>query len=76
MSTGSFHSVSADWNSEGDITITADAVNPYKIYVSGLEEMEGLVEDLGPLVMYIDPITYAVTVPRKAIAFRCIRYLS
>jgi hypothetical protein len=68
MSTGSFHSVSTDWNSEGDITLTADADNPYKIYVSGLEEMEGLVEDLGPLVMYIDPITYAVTVPRKAIA--------
>jgi hypothetical protein len=67
MSTGSYHSVSADWNSEGDITLTADADNPYKIYVSGLEEMEGLVEDLGPLVMHIDPITYAVTVPQKAI---------
>ncbi len=68
MSTGSFHSVSEDWNSEGDITITADPGNPYKVYVSGLEEMEGLVEDLGPLVMYVDPVTYAVTAPRKAIA--------
>jgi len=68
MATGSYHSVSGDWNSEGDITITAEPGNPYKIYVSGLEEMEGLVEDLGPLVMFIDPITYAVTVPRKAIA--------
>jgi hypothetical protein len=68
MSTGSFHSVSTDWNSEGDITITADANDPYKLYVSGLEEMEGLVEDLGPLVMYVDPVTYAVNVPRKAIA--------
>jgi hypothetical protein len=68
MSTGSFHSVSEDWNSEGDITITADPDDPYTVYVSGLEEMEGLVEDLGPLVMHIDPITYAVTVPKKAIA--------
>lgn len=68
MSTGSFHSVSADWNSEGDITLTADPDDPYKIYVSGLEEMEDLVEDLGPLVMYIDPVTFAVTAPRKAIA--------
>jgi hypothetical protein len=68
MATGSYHSVSTDWNSEGDITLTADPDDQYKIYVSGLEEMEGLVEDLGPLVMYIDPITYAVTVPRKAIA--------
>lgn len=68
MSTGSYHSISADWNSEGDITLTSDPLDPYKIYVSGLEEMEGLTEDLGPLVMYIDPVTYAVTVPRKAIA--------
>jgi hypothetical protein len=74
MSTGSFHSISADWNSEGDITLTADAINPYKIYVSGLEEMEGLVEDLGPLVMYIDPVNYAVTAPRKAIASNAFGY--
>jgi len=69
LATGSYHSVSpsTDWNSEGDITLTADPANPYKIYVSGLEEMEGQVEDLGPLVMYIDPATYAVTVPEKAI---------
>ncbi len=68
MATGSYHSVSADWNSEGDITLTADPEDPYTIYVSGLEEMEGLVEDLGPLVMYINPITYSVTAPRKPIA--------
>lgn len=68
LAEGSYHSVSADWNSEGDITLTADAVDPYKIYVSGIEEIEGLVEDLGPLVMYINPATYAVTVPNKAIS--------
>ncbi len=67
MATGSYHSVSADWNSEGDITITADAEDPYKLYVTGLEVMEGLVEDLGPLVMYVNPVDYSVTVPRKAI---------
>ncbi len=66
--TGSYHSVSADWNSEGNITLTADPDDEYKIYVTGLEEIEGLVEDLGPLVMYINPATYAVTVPEKAIA--------
>jgi hypothetical protein len=74
MSTGSFHSVSGDWGSEGDITITADVDDPYKLYVSGLEEMEGLVEDLGPLVMYIDPVTYAVTAPHKAIASSAFGY--
>jgi hypothetical protein len=68
LATGSYHSVSADWASEGNITLTADPDDPYKIYVTGLEEMEGLVEDLGPLVMYINPATFNVSVPEKAIA--------
>lgn len=68
LATGSYHSVSPDWNSEGDITLTSDPDDPYKIYVSGLEEMEGLVEDQGPLVMYINPATYNVTVPEKVIS--------
>lgn len=76
MSTGSYHSVSppSDWNTEGDITLTADPDDPYKIYVSGLETMEGLVEDLGPLVMHVDPVTYAVTVPHKAIVSSAFGY--
>src|SRR4030042_1183488 len=68
LAEGSYHSVSSDWNSEGDITLTADADDQYKIYVSGLEEMEGLVEDQGPLVLYIDPAIYIVTVPEKVIS--------
>lgn len=57
---GTYHSVSADWASEGDITITADAADPNKLYVSGLETMEGLTE-IRPLVMHINPLTYVVT---------------
>jgi hypothetical protein len=68
MSTGSYHSVSADWATDGNITLTADAVDPYKIYVSGLEEIDGLDEDKGPLVMHIDPITYAVTADKTVLA--------
>lgn len=70
LAIGSYHSVSppSDWNSEGDIIITADPGNPYKVYVTGIEAMEGLVEDQGPLVMYINPATYEVTVPEKVVA--------
>lgn len=68
MSTGSFHSVSEDWATEGDITITADPDDPYTVYVSGLEELDGLDEDLGPLVMHIDPITFAVTADKTVLA--------
>lgn len=68
LAVGSYHSVSTDWNSEGDITITSDPNDPYKVYVTGLEEMEGLVEDSGPLVMNIDPATYSISVPEKIIS--------
>jgi len=68
LAIGSYHVIGGDWGSEGNITLTADPLDSYKIYVKGLEEIEGLVEDLGPLVMYINPATYAVTVPKKAIA--------
>lgn len=65
---GSYHAKSSDWNSEGDIIITPDPVDHYKVYVRGLEEMEGLVEDKGPLVMSINPATYEVTVPAHALS--------
>ena len=68
LATGSYHCVSPDWGSDGTITLSADQENPYKIYVSGLEEIEGLTEDLGPLAIYIDPATYSVNAPLKAIA--------
>ena len=68
LAIGSYHSISEDWDSEGDITLTSDPSDPYKIYVVGLEEMEGLVEDQGPLVMNINPATYAVTVPLKTLS--------
>jgi len=74
LAIGSYHSVSVDWATSGNITLTADVNNPYKIYVVGLEELEGVVEDLGPLVMNIDPATYAVTVPKKAIGSNAFGY--
>jgi len=66
--TGSFHSVSASWNSEGDITITKDPTNQYIVYVAGLEAIEGLIEDKGPLKMVIDPTDYSVKAIKTVIA--------
>ncbi len=67
---GSYHSLSGpdDWNSEGNITITADQDDPYTIYVSGLETLEGVNEDGGPLVMHIDPGTFEVTADYTVLA--------
>lgn len=65
---GSYHAVSASWGSEGDVTITVDPANPYIVYVAGLEAIEGLNEDKGPLKMVINQLNYAVTAQKTVIA--------
>ncbi len=64
---GNFYSVSNDWGSAGDITIFPDESDPFVVYVDGLETMEGLVEDQGPLKMIIKP-NYDVTVERQVLS--------
>jgi len=68
LSTGSYHAVSEDWVLDGNITLTPDPGDPYKIYITGLGEAEGLTEDQGPLVMYIDPVLYEVEIPEKLVS--------
>lgn len=73
---GSYHSLSGpdDWNSEGNITITADPGDPYTIFVSGLEALEGVNEDGGPLVMHINPATFAVVADKTVLASSAFGY--
>ena len=68
MATGSYHSLSTEWNSEGDISIKADDVDQFTVYVTGLETIEGLDEDQGPLVMRIDPATFEVIADKTVLA--------
>jgi hypothetical protein len=68
MVSGSYHAVSASWGSEGDVTITVDPTDPFIVYVAGLEAIEGLVEDKGPLKMIVNPLNYAVTAVKTVIA--------
>ena len=70
LATGSYHSVSpsSEWNSDGDISLKADPVDQFKIFVTGLETIEGLNEDQGPLVMHIDPVTFSVVADKTVLA--------
>ena len=68
LATGSYHSLSTDWNSEGDISIKADAADQFTIYVTGLVAIEGQNEDQGPLVMHIDPATFEVIADKTVLA--------
>jgi hypothetical protein len=75
LTTGSYYAAyDASWGTTGDVTLTADATDKYKIYVTGLATIEGLTEDLGPLVMHIDPVTYALTIDKTALASLCGSY--
>jgi hypothetical protein len=65
---GSYRAKCADWGVDGNVTITKDPVDPYKIYVAGLETIDGLTEDKGPLPMHINPTTFAVTVDKTVLA--------
>jgi hypothetical protein len=68
MAIGSYHAIESGWPFEGDVTMTADADDPYTIYVSGLANLDDCGEDLGPFVMHIDPVTFAVTTEAKLLA--------
>ena len=68
IATGSYHSLSTDWNSEGDISIKADAADQFTMYVTGLVAIEGQNEDQGPLVMHIDPATFEVIADKTVLA--------
>jgi hypothetical protein len=68
LTVGSFYALSppSDWNSKGNITITADPEDPNKLYVAGLAVIDGETED-APLVMHLDPLTYAVIADKTVI---------
>ncbi|SCD21760.1 hypothetical protein PSM36_2971 [Proteiniphilum saccharofermentans] len=63
LAVGSYHVVSSSWEVEGDVTFTADPDNPYKIYVSGLYEMEGGEPNDHVLELNISPTSFEVTGP-------------
>jgi len=58
---GSYHVVSSDWEVEGNVTLTADPVDPFKISVAGLYEMEGGVPNDNVLELIINPDNFSVS---------------
>jgi hypothetical protein len=74
LTTGSYHVVSKDWQTAGNVTLTADPADPYTIYVKGLATIDGVTEDKGPLVMHINKLSYAVTVDKTVIASSAFGY--
>jgi len=65
---GTANAQSAGWGVNGPVTVTLDPDDEYTLLVAGLETIDGLVEDQGPLPLIINPASYAITVPRTVLA--------
>ncbi|MHA7110610.1 hypothetical protein ACRTDU_10820 [Sunxiuqinia elliptica] len=61
LTTGAYSAVSSDWESAGDVTITADPEDPFKLYVDGFAEVDGLVSNGNKLQISIDPYSFKMT---------------
>jgi len=61
LAEGSYHVVSEDWEVEGDVTLTVDPEDPYRIGISGLYEMEGGAANDNVLYLDIDSSNFSVT---------------
>lgn len=68
LSFGAYTASAPDWELNGGVSITADEEDPFTIYVSGLAALDGLTEDLGPLVMKIDPLSFNVVAEKSILA--------
>jgi len=67
---GTPNAQSSGWGVNGPVTVTVDPADPtgYTLLVAGLETIDGLVEDQGPLPLIIDPASYSITVPKTVLA--------
>src|SRR5690554_4760970 len=74
VSFGAYTAASSDWGVNGGITLTADEEDPFTIYVSGLAALDGVTEDLGPLVMKIDPLSFNVVAEKSTLASSAFGY--
>jgi len=68
LATGTYVVDGGDWGSKGEVTITVDPNDPFIVYVAGLEAIEGLDEDKGPLKMVINSKDFSVKAPRTILA--------
>lgn len=68
---GDYAAVSVDWNASGDVTFTADAEDPYTVYIDGLMDVDFLTGNGNTLPIYIDPATYEITGEATVLAANC-----
>ncbi len=61
---GTYEAVSDDWQAKGTVNLEADPENPFKIYVSGIYEMDGGAPNDNKLIINIDPGSFKLSGPK------------
>jgi len=68
MLVGNFDYESEDWGEAGSVTLVADPDDPYKIYINGYPQSEGLTGNGNRIELDINPNNFKVTGPKAVIA--------
>ncbi|GHT20611.1 hypothetical protein FACS189429_8760 [Bacteroidia bacterium] len=69
LSTGTYNFESSDWEISGSVVLEADPANPYKIYINGYPEAEGLTTGNGNRIeLNINPNTFNISGPKVVLA--------
>ena len=68
MLVGNFYYISEDWGEEGDVVLEADPDDPYKIYVSGMAETQGLEGNGNRLELNLNSNNFGITGPKTVIS--------
>ena len=67
MLVGRFYFIDED-GEDGYVTIEADPKDPYKVYIKGMAEAQGLTGNGNPIELNVNPSNYSVTGPKTIIA--------
>ncbi|MDR2585316.1 MAG: hypothetical protein LBC84_03720, partial [Prevotellaceae bacterium] len=69
MLVGTYDYVSDDWEEEGTVTMVADPNNPYRVFVHGYVESQGLPSSGNLIELILNPANYSVSGPKVSIAY-------
>lgn len=61
LTVGNYHVISDDWGYDGFVTIEADPSDPYKLYIVGLAEGEGLISNGNNVEININPSDFQIS---------------
>ncbi|MDR0559916.1 MAG: hypothetical protein LBG92_07075 [Prevotellaceae bacterium] len=68
MLVGSFDFESEDWGVSGNVTMEADPDDPYKIYINGYPQAEGLTGNGNRIELNINPNSFKIQGPKVVLA--------